>query len=164
LVPGALLVAVGPGASGKSTVAATLPVDTVVCLDSLRLEIGGDAGDESVTPAAVARQNELLEQHLAAGRSVFLDSTNVEDHVRRSLVVRARRYGRPIVALRFTASLEDCRARNRLRPANRRVPDHILDWQYDLARAATEAVLLAEGFTAVYEVGTAPVAPAFPHP
>jgi predicted kinase len=162
--PGALLVAIGPGASGKSTLAATVLVDAVVCLDSLRLEIGGDAGDQSVTPAAVARQNTLLDEHLAAGRSVFLDSTNVEEHVRRDLVARARRHGRPILALRFTASLEDCRARNRLRPANRRVPDHILDWQHALARAATEAVLLAEGFTAVYEVDTTPAVSSLPHP
>ncbi|MFI8234993.1 hypothetical protein ACIGDI_39995 [Streptomyces sp. NPDC085900] len=42
LVPGTLLVAVGPGASGKSTYAATAAVDGVVYLDSLRREIGGD--------------------------------------------------------------------------------------------------------------------------
>lgn len=36
LAPGTLLVAVGPGASGKSTYAATATaVDVVVCLDSL---------------------------------------------------------------------------------------------------------------------------------
>lgn len=36
------MVAVGPGASGKSTFAAAAAVGTVVCLDSLRREIGGD--------------------------------------------------------------------------------------------------------------------------
>ncbi|MEV1025048.1 hypothetical protein [Streptomyces sp. NPDC050264] len=40
--PGTLLVAVGPGASGKSTFAAEGQIVTVVCLDSLRVEIGGD--------------------------------------------------------------------------------------------------------------------------
>lgn len=57
LAPGTLVVAVGPGASGKSTFAATAAVDAVICLDSLRREIGRDEGDQSVTPAAVARQN-----------------------------------------------------------------------------------------------------------
>lgn len=150
VAPGTLLVAVGPGASGKSTYAATAPVDAVVCLDSLRREIGGDAGDQSVTPAAVARQNELLDEHLAAGRRVFLDSTNVEERVRRELVAQAHRHGRPIVALRFLPDLDTCLARNRHRPPNRRVPEPTLIWQHCLATAATPSVLSAEGFTAVH--------------
>ncbi|MEJ8640633.1 hypothetical protein WKI68_02610 [Streptomyces sp. MS1.HAVA.3] len=43
-------------------------MDVVVCLDELHREIsGGDAGDQSATPAAVARQNLLLDCYLAAG-------------------------------------------------------------------------------------------------
>ncbi|MFI2764895.1 AAA family ATPase [Streptomyces echinatus] len=152
LAPGTLLVAVGPGGAGKSTFAATAPVDTVVCLDSLRREIGDDAGDQSVTPAAVARQNALLERHLTDGATVFLDSTNVESRVRTELVKRALRHRRPIVALRFLPGLDTCRSRNRLRPANRQVPGDVLTWQYALAEEATPSALLAEGFTAVYDV------------
>ena len=40
------------------------------------------------------------------------------------------------------------RERNWLRPSGLRVPDHVLDWPDRLARAATSAVLLAEGFAA----------------
>ncbi|MEV4438051.1 ATP-binding protein [Streptomyces sp. NPDC049577] len=156
LTPGTLLVAVGPGASGKSTYADTADVDVVICLDSLRHEIGGDTGDQSVTPAAAERQNALLEHYLSAGASVFLDSTNVEAHLRARLVERARRHGRPVVALRFLPDLNTCLARNRLRPANRRIPDDTLRWQHDLARAATPSVLLAEGFAAVHQAMTCP--------
>ncbi|MFD9453466.1 AAA family ATPase [Streptomyces sp. NPDC059985] len=156
LVPGTLLVAVGPGASGKSTYAQTAAVDAVVCLDSLRREIGGDAGDQSVTPAAVERQNALLEQHLNAGTTVFLDSTNVEPHVRAGLVERARRLGRPVVALRFLPDLDTCLIRNALRPDNRRVPEDTLRWQHDLTREATPDVLLGEGFTAVHHIEPIP--------
>ncbi|MFD8415477.1 AAA family ATPase [Streptomyces sp. NPDC059650] len=156
LVPGTLLVAVGPGASGKSTYAQTAAVDAVVCLDSLRREIGGDAGDQSVTPAAVERQNALLEQHLGAGRTVFLDSTNVEPHVRAGLVERARRRGRPIVALPFLPHLDICLTRNALRAANRRVPEGTLRWQHDLAREATPDALLREGFTSVHHIEPIP--------
>ncbi|WP_162001907.1 ATP-binding protein [Streptomyces violaceusniger] len=47
----------------------------------------------------------LLEQHLSAGATVFLDSTNAEPHVRAGLVERARRHGRPVVAgLSFVAA------------------------------------------------------------
>lgn len=152
LAPGTLLVAVGPGASGKSTYAATAAVDVVVCLDSLRREIGGDEGDQSVTPAAVQRQNALLEQYLSAGSTVFLDSTNVEPRVRAELVERARRRGRPVVALRFLPDLDTCLTRNALRPVNRRIPDDTLRWQHDLTREATADVLLREGFTAVHHI------------
>ncbi|AWN32612.1 ATP-binding protein [Streptomyces sp. NEAU-S7GS2] len=156
LAPGTLLVAVGPGAAGKSTYADTAAVDAVICLDSLRRELSKkrDAGDQSVTPAAVERQNALLEQYLSAGTTVFLDSTNVEVHVRAGLVERARQHGRPVVALIFLPDLATCRARNRLRPTNRRVPDHVLTWQFALAQEATPQTLLAEGFTAAYEIIT----------
>lgn len=151
LPPGALVVAVGPAAAGKSTYAAAAPVDVVISLDALRHQLGG-AGDQSVTPAAVATQNTLIEQHLAAGKTVFLDSTNVEPHVRAELVARARRHGRPTIAARFLPDLDTCRERNQHRPATRRVPDHVLAWQHDLTVTATERVLRAEGFTAAHQI------------
>ncbi|MFJ1757368.1 AAA family ATPase [Kitasatospora sp. NPDC088134] len=153
LASGPLLVAIGPGGSGKSTAAGRIGVP-VISLDTLRQEIGGDAGDQSVTPAAVARQDALLEEYLSAGTAVLLDSTNVEVHVRAALVERARRYGRPIVALRLLPDLDTCLSRNRLRPPNPRVPDDVLRWQYDLAAAATPDALIAEGFSAVHEITT----------
>ncbi|MGW6588375.1 AAA family ATPase [Streptomyces globisporus] len=156
LAPGTLLVAVGPGASGKSTYADTVAVDAVVCLDSLRYEIGGDAGDQSVTPAAVERQNNLLEWHLSAAETVFLDSTNVEPRIRKELVARARWHGRPVVALRFLPDLDLCLARNKLRPLNRRVPEETLRWQHALTQEATVPTLLHEGFTAVHHIEPAP--------
>ncbi|MFJ4879984.1 AAA family ATPase [Streptomyces sp. NPDC088745] len=152
LPPGALLVAVGPAASGKSTFADTAPVDVVVCLDVLRGELGGGPGDQTATPAAVARQDSLLEQYLSAGTSVFVDSTNLEERVRAGLVERARRHKRPAVALRFLTDLDTCRARNELRPADRCVPEDTLRWQHRTALAVTPEVLYAEGFTAVYTI------------
>ncbi|MFJ9412483.1 AAA family ATPase [Streptomyces sp. NPDC101393] len=154
LEPGTLVVAVGPGASGKSTFAAEAGIVTVVCLDSLREQIGGDAGDQSVTPAAVVEQDILLEKHLSEGTTLYLDSTNVEVTVRAGLVERARRHGRPVVALRFLPHLDTCHARNRERPANRQVPADVLAWQHSLALAATPKALLAEGFTAAHDIVT----------
>ncbi|MGW2181240.1 hypothetical protein ACWCXX_24705 [Streptomyces sp. NPDC001732] len=55
LEPCTLVVAVGPAGAGKSTFAAQAGIVTVVCLDSLREQIGGCAGDQSLTPAAVER-------------------------------------------------------------------------------------------------------------
>ncbi|MEU6946570.1 ATP-binding protein [Streptomyces sp. NPDC046316] len=151
--PRPLFVAVGPAGSGKSTAAAWFPVDAVVCLDELRREIsGGNPGDQSVTPAAVARQNSLLDEHLAAGRAVFVDSTNVEPHVRAGLLELARRHGRQAFALRFPVDLDTCLARNAQRAADRRVPEATLRWQHDLAQEATPEALLREGFTEVHDL------------
>ncbi|MFF3958784.1 AAA family ATPase [Streptomyces sp. NPDC001890] len=154
LAPGALVVAIGPGASGKSTAALTAPVDAVISLDVLRGRIGTSQGDQSATPAAVEQQNRLLDTFLAAGRRVFLDSTNVEPHVRSELVERARRHQRPIIALRFGTDLDTCRARNRSRQEDRRVPDDVLTWQWSLTQQATPQVLMEEGFAAVYEAAS----------
>lgn len=153
---GTLLVAIGPGASGKSTFAARARLATVVSLDSLREQIGGDAGNQACTAAAVAEQNHLLEAHLSEGTTLYLDSTNVEPHIRAGLIERARRHHRPVVTLRFLPPLDTCLARNAKRPANRRVPADALAWQYGLARAAVPQALLAEGFTAAHDI-TPPV-------
>ncbi len=156
--PGTMFVAVGPAASGKSTLAAVFPVDEVVCLDELRREIsGGNPGDQSVTPVAVARQNALLDKHLAAGRTVLVDSTNVEPKVRAGLLEIARRHGRPAVAIRFPTPLDTCLERNALRPANQRVPEQVLRWQYELAQSATADVLVEEGFTDVLHLSRNPL-------
>ncbi|WP_376777967.1 AAA family ATPase [Streptomyces luteogriseus] len=113
-----------------------------------------DAGDQSLTPAAVAEQNILLEMHPSEGTTLYLASTNVESRVRAGIVQRARRHGRPIVALRFLPHLDTCRVRNRTRPATRQVPDDILAWQHSLARAATPQTLITEGFTAAHDIAT----------
>lgn len=86
LVPGTLLIAVGPAASGKSTYAETTTVDIVSCLDTTRQDIAGDAGGQFATPAAVARQHAFPGQHLTDRSTLFLDSTNVEVHMRAELV------------------------------------------------------------------------------
>ncbi|MDQ8707580.1 ATP-binding protein [Streptomyces sp. LHD-70] len=154
---GSAVVAIGAAGSGKSTAAAAARAlgYTVISLDELRREVSPrrDAGDQSATRPAVAAQNALFDEALSAGKSVYLDSTNVEGHVRAGLIEQARRHGRTVVALRFLPGLSICQVRNAARQDSRRVPEDVLAWQYVGARNATEAVLLAEGFTAVHDVG-----------
>ncbi|MEW2458772.1 AAA family ATPase [Streptomyces albus] len=151
--PGTLLVAVGPGASGKRRSRprpGSSPSVSTPCAS--RSEV--TRGDQSVTPAAVVEQHILLEKHLSEGTTLYLDSTNVEVSVRAELVEQARRHGRPIVAVCFLPHLDTCRARNSARPPNRRGPDDVLAWQHSLALAATPKALIGEGFTAAHDLAT----------
>ncbi|MEW1912515.1 ATP-binding protein [Kitasatospora sp. NPDC085895] len=143
---GTLVTLIGPAGSGKTTFTWALDSREVVSLDELRaLVTGGNAGDQSATAEAVQIQNLLIDARLSRGRTLYLDSTNVEAKVRAQLVERARRHGRPLLAIVFTTPLEVCLRRNAERPANRRVPDDVLRRQHQLAADAVP-VLPGEGF------------------
>jgi predicted kinase len=149
IAPGTLVVLIGPAGSGKSTYARALPSSQVVSLDDLRaLVTGGDAGAQDATAEAVQIHDLVLEARLRRNRTVVCDSTNVELPVRARLVERARRHGRPLLAIALTTPLDLCLRRNSLRPPNRRVPDDIVRWQHQLAAEALPS-LTAEGFDQV---------------
>ncbi|MFE2911382.1 AAA family ATPase [Kitasatospora indigofera] len=145
---GALFVLIGPAGCGKSTLVSGLPSNTVVSLDELRRQVCGDPGDQSATAAAVELQNRLLEQRLGAGLPTVLDSTNVESRVRADLLARAKRHGRPAVAVRFSTGLDDCLARNARRVGSSRVPEDVVRRQHALAVEAGPG-LVREGFARV---------------
>jgi predicted kinase len=70
-----------------------------------------------------ARQRELIEQALAAGRSVAVDNTNPTPFVRAPLIALGRRFGARVAAYLFETTVKDAVARNRLREGKARVPD-----------------------------------------
>ncbi|WP_329020429.1 ATP-binding protein [Streptomyces sp. NBC_01601] len=146
--PGTLVVFVGPAAAGKSRFSDTFPADWVVSLDELRGRLTGDRGKQSVTPQAVRIQDLLVETRLEHNVTTILDSTNVEAAVRAQLVARARRWGRPVVAVVFVTGLDVCLLRNAKRPANRRVPDDTVTWQFEQTELSLPA-LAGERFTSV---------------
>ena len=69
------------------------------------------------------RQRRLIEDALAAGRSVVVDNTNPSVEERASIIEIARAAGARVVGYFFTSALEECAARNRARPDETRVPD-----------------------------------------
>ncbi|MEJ8654906.1 AAA family ATPase [Streptomyces sp. MS1.AVA.3] len=150
--PGALVVAVGPGGSGKSRFASVFPTDWVVSLDELRGRLAGDEGEQAVTPQAVQLQDVLVATRMEFGKTTVLDSTNVESRVRAALVAKARRFNRPVVAVVFLTGLGHCGSRNHRRTANRRVPHDTVRWQYEQTRLALP-LLAGEGFTEIRTVG-----------
>ena len=69
------------------------------------------------------RQRQLIEEALAAGRSVVVDNTNPTPLVRAPLIAIGRRRGARVAAYFFEAVVKDAVARNRRREGKTRVPD-----------------------------------------
>src|SRR5947199_2744458 len=61
------------------------------------------------------RQRQLIEEALAAGRSVVVDNTNATLESRAELIALARAFGATVVGYYFQSLLADCLERNRQR-------------------------------------------------
>jgi predicted kinase len=69
------------------------------------------------------RQDRLLAESLAAGRSVVVDNTNPDVATRAALIAAGRRHGAQIIGYFFPAEARDALRRNRTRSGRDRVPD-----------------------------------------
>ena len=70
-----------------------------------------------------ARQQRLIQEALAAGRSVVVDNTNPTAEGRAPLIALGKAHGARVVGYSFESRLEDCLARNALRTGRARVPE-----------------------------------------
>lgn len=70
-----------------------------------------------------ARQQQLIEQALAAGKSVVVDNTNPTPADRAALIALGRRHGARIRAIYFDTDVGTAIMRNRGREGKQRVPN-----------------------------------------
>jgi predicted kinase len=70
-----------------------------------------------------ARQRRLVDEALAAGRSVVVDNTNPTPADRAPLIAIGRARGAEVVAYHFAAPIQACLARNAGRTGRARVPE-----------------------------------------
>jgi len=99
---------------------------------------------------AQKRQLALIDEALAAGRSVVVDNLNATAADRIALVEAGRRRGAAIVGYVFTTAIGECSRRNRGRAGRERVPEVAI-------RAAAkryERPTKAEGFDRLEQVTT----------
>ncbi len=99
-----------------------------------------------------ARQQRLVEEALAAGRSVVVDNTNATAAARAPLVETGRRYCARVVAYHFESTVNDALARNRMREGLARVPDVAI---FTTAKKF-EAPSFSEGFDEVRVIAPIP--------
>ncbi|WP_127469599.1 ATP-binding protein [Streptomyces sp. B27] len=137
----------GPG-SGKSTLAARYPSTWRLNLDTYRALATDDESDQTATPVAAEIQNLLLDARLSRNLRIVVDSTNLHPQVRAGLLVRARYWQRPALAVLFDVPLDTALAWNAAR--SRVVDPPIVTDLHQLLPTAEQ--LRDEGFETVYAI------------
>jgi predicted kinase len=94
------------------------------------------------------RQQQLIAESLARGRSVVVDNTNPSRAVRAAIVGLARQYGASAIAYYFETAAADALRRNRLREGRDRIPDVAIF----TVRKRLEPPDASEGFDRIYLV------------
>jgi len=139
-----LYVMIGIPGSGKSTVAGLLGLP-VVSTDAIRLELTGDAEDQSANDTVYAVAHARTEQHLACGESVVFDATNLTGSSRRPLRKMAHSWNARLVAC--LVDVDEATARERNRSRERVVPEFVMDRMIgQFAASATREALASGGF------------------
>ncbi len=155
---GSVVMLVGPPASGKSMFAAELvrqdKVDAgaVLSSDDIAVELFGPTVDRDVAdPEIFAERDRRLAQRLATGQTAVVDATNVLPQARAQLAAIARRFGAPVVVLRFGQPHAVLAAQNAGR--DKRLPARqVREYAALMAAHATAEQLRAEGACAVHDV------------
>jgi predicted kinase len=94
------------------------------------------------------RQEHLVAESLAAGRSVVVDNTNPSAAVRAPLIALARAHGAEVTGYYFATEAGDALRRNRAREGRDRVPDVAIF----TVRKRLEPPRLEEGFDRLFLV------------
>jgi len=94
------------------------------------------------------RQLQVIEDALAAGRSVVVDNTNPTVEGRAELIAPARQFGATVIGYAFAPDVAASLARNRARDGRARVPDVAIY----ATRKRLEPPTYAEGYDRLYAV------------
>ena len=124
----ALIILVGPPASGKSTWGKKFADDNdvvYVSTDAIRKEIGSGEADQSVSAAAFGVARQRVSQALGAGKSAMIDATSVNRKARRDWIQLGRGHGAYIVAVAFEVSRDELLRRDAQR--ERHVGEEVID-------------------------------------
>lgn len=144
------LVGIGIPGSGKTTYLKKLSEDhgfAYINKDSIREELLGDIKDQSQNRRIWIESNRRIEEALAHGTSVVIDSTHAESWKRKELVTFLRRSGAVrVIALYFDVPYEIAHERNQAR--NRVVKEKQMHWFQ--GQIEEDPPSLDEGFDRIY--------------
>ncbi len=149
----AVIVLVGPSASGKSTwAAAHFRTVEIVCSDALRAVVGSGEHDLEATVEAFELLNLIVAGRTKRCLTTVIDTLGLDQARRRRYLQLARAAGLPAVVVVMRTPAAECRRRNAAR--DRPVPAAALRGQID--RLSTVVVeIQAEGWDVIVHEGQA---------
>jgi len=124
----ALILLVGPPASGKSTWGKKFSEENnieYVSTDAIRAKIGSGEADQSVSAAAFGIARRKVSETLKADKSAMIDATNVNRKSRKDWINMGRGAGAYIIAVAFEVPKEELYRRDAQR--ERHVGNEIID-------------------------------------
>ena len=131
----ALVLLIGPAASGKTTwAAAQFRPTQILSSDRFRELVADDASDQAASRDAFQLLHGVARARLARGLLTIIDATNLQRSARKPLLALAARFGRPAVAVVFDVALGVLLERNTRRP--RTVPEDVVRRHHDQMAAA----------------------------
>jgi protein phosphatase len=135
----ALVILVGPPASGKSTWGKDFCKQNkleYVSTDEIRGELGSGEGDQSVSGAAFSVARSRVIRALTTGKSVMIDATNVNPKARKDWVAIGKDLDAFIIAVAFEVPKEELVRRDSNR--DRKVGAEVIEKFFNRYQRPTE--------------------------
>src|SRR5437660_183302 len=145
----ALVILIGPSASGKSTFARKHFKPTeIITSDLCRALVADDENAQDATAAAFEVLHLIASKRLESGRLTVIDATNVQPESRKSLVELAKKYYCLVVGIVLDVPERVMIDRNKLR-TDRTVRQDVIHRQRDQMRRS-QRFLKREGFRYIF--------------
>lgn len=141
-----LAVMVGISGSGKSTYANGLKTSLnaqLVETDAIRLELTGNAEDQSQNGRVFAVAKKRVNDYLSQGKNTIIDATSLSVKERKDWVEIGKANNAEIRAYFIDTPVSDCKSQNNKR--TRKVPEWVIDKQASKLYPPTKA----EGFDSI---------------
>lgn len=152
IVPGSLVLLVGPTGAGKSTwvdqhIRAGLPSTAIVSSDATREQLFDTDEVQDLPEVVFGLVHKVVEVRLGRGLTTVVDATNLNPSDRAPLLAIAKAAGAPTVAIRFPVPLETLELHNAGRPQPR--PVHVLAKHTERMKSSGGVKVLAREFDLV---------------
>ena len=141
-----LAVMIGISGSGKSTYANGLKTSLnaqLVETDAIRLELAGDAEDQSKNGQVFTIAKKRVNDYLSQGKNTIIDATSLSIKDRKDWIDIGKANNAEVRAYFIDTPVSDCKAQNNKR--ERKVPEWVIDKQASKLFGPTKS----EGFDSV---------------